>query len=137
MGWASGDEVFDSVARAVLAAEGSTLQDMVDVLYALADALRDADWDTLDDSISVFKGEPVVVLALRMAQGEIELDSATGDAATVEYYGAMRHWVLHRHGHEPLTRPGTWDGFNDLLRTWARMTDNAEDYETAIGLMIA
>ena len=49
MGWANGTDIFDAVAEKVLDLPVSD-PDKYDVIRALANALRDGDWDTLDES---------------------------------------------------------------------------------------
>lgn len=46
MGWGSGTEVFDAVAKVILTGE----KDQKKLLSALIDALEDRDWDCPDDS---------------------------------------------------------------------------------------
>ena len=64
MGWAAGGEIFDHVAHRML--EIKAPEDVViETLAALADALTDRDWDTLDESVTAFLDQPVVVAGLR------------------------------------------------------------------------
>lgn len=146
MGWASAGEIFNRTARAVLESQASDAE-TIEILYELADALRDGDWDTVDESIEEFAEYPYVVLALRMASGLLELDSATGDFATLKYERNTRQWVLTPNGHDPvrakmpnmhLEQAGerAREVFNGLVIDWARLHDRPEDYETAQSLMV-
>jgi hypothetical protein len=60
MGWASGGDIFDPVARALvdLGADDDTKRR---VLGPLIDKLQDNDWDTEDESLYEFSGDPVIV----------------------------------------------------------------------------
>ena len=63
MGWASGGDIFDRTARALL---GSGVEDRIvtEVLAALTGALADGDWDTLDESVEAFADQPAVLAGL-------------------------------------------------------------------------
>ncbi len=67
MGWASGVEIFDAVADALLA-DGDV--DKKAVLRVLVDALEDGDWDTQSDSIHW--GHPLVREVMREAHPDWE-----------------------------------------------------------------
>lgn len=64
MGWASGDEVFDPVARRMqqlaLPADAKT-----EVLSVLIEALQDRGWDTEGESLGEFVGDEAIVEAFR------------------------------------------------------------------------
>jgi len=64
MGWASGGNIFDPVARSLIecGADDTTKRK---ALGTLIDALRDADWDTEGESLCEFYGDPAVVQAFR------------------------------------------------------------------------
>lgn len=64
MGWASGGNVFDPVARSLVdcGADDATKRK---VLGKLIDTLRDADWDTCNESLEEFEDDPAIVQAFR------------------------------------------------------------------------
>lgn len=119
MGWASGDEIFDPVATALIAArvEESALDSVCTVL---AQKLMDRGWDTEDESVGEFRGHPVVQHAIRRAQGQISLDVGTDE------YGrwSLQHdneagWTLYDGEQVLRTAPDSWVGFNRLVEVWA------------------
>lgn len=66
MGWSSGGEIFDPVARELVLAD---LPDDV-VATVLASLIRElcaGDWDTLDESVQEFRSEPAVMAAFKRA----------------------------------------------------------------------
>lgn len=64
MGYASGGAIFDRTAHA-LVASGADDRIITEVCAALAEALTDMDWDTLDESVDEFLGQPAVLAGLR------------------------------------------------------------------------
>lgn len=60
MGWASGGRIFDSVAQGLIDARASE-EVKRRVLGDLIEALQREDWDTEDESLEAFKGDPVIV----------------------------------------------------------------------------
>lgn len=66
MGWASGDEVFDPVAQA-LVKQGASDEMKIAVLEPLIDALRDKGWDTEHESAGMFREDAAVMEAFRRA----------------------------------------------------------------------
>lgn len=62
MGWSSANDIFNPVARALSDAEVSD-QTKRKVLGDLIGGLQDGDWDTEDESLEVFLGDPAIVLA--------------------------------------------------------------------------
>lgn len=61
MGWASGGQIFDAVAKGLIDAEVSD-QIKRDVLGKLIDALQEGDWDTEDESLDTFAADPLIVM---------------------------------------------------------------------------
>jgi hypothetical protein len=62
MGWASGGEIFDEVAQALIEAKASD-ELKQRLLTRLIDKLRDGDWDTCDESLERFADDPAIVAA--------------------------------------------------------------------------
>lgn len=76
MGWSSGGEVFDPVARALLDAE--VKPDVLrSVLRTLIEQLQERGWDTEGESIEQFASEPAVVAAF--ADCGVRLDDDEDD----------------------------------------------------------
>jgi hypothetical protein len=64
MGWASAGAIFDPVAQAMI--DLNAPREMkLRVLGALIGALQDGDWDTEDESLEQFAGDPAIVEAFR------------------------------------------------------------------------
>ena len=66
MGWASANPIFDRTAQALLNCKAPDAT-ITTVLTELIDALRDGDWDTLSESMDVFRGVEPVMAAFREA----------------------------------------------------------------------
>lgn len=64
MGWASGGDIFDSVAHALIEAKASG-ELKYKTLGPLIDKLRDGDWDTEDESLEQFGHDPIIVALFR------------------------------------------------------------------------
>jgi hypothetical protein len=64
MGWASGDQVFDPVARELIAA-GAEADMKRRVLSVLIRQLRERGWDTEGESLGLFADDPAIVEAFR------------------------------------------------------------------------
>lgn len=62
MGWNSANRIFDPVARALIEA-GATDDVKRKVLGDLIRELQDGDWDTEDESLEDFLGDPAIVQA--------------------------------------------------------------------------
>lgn len=60
MGWNTGNEVFDPVAKALIR-ENVPAEVRYRILSELAAALQRQDWDTEDESLEKFKDDPVIV----------------------------------------------------------------------------
>lgn len=60
MGWASGGDIFDVVARELID-YGAVCEIKEIVLGTLIDALQDCDWDTEGESLEEFQDDPVIV----------------------------------------------------------------------------
>lgn len=133
MGWSSGGEVFDPVAR--LLVQRCTDDDLTEqVCYLLASTLADRDWDTLDESVEEFAGFPEVQHALRKAAGSVYLDNpGDGPDAELTYDARADVWRVRRFGQaEPdLEAPGTVTGFNAALDVWARLGGTPDHREYA------
>lgn len=131
MGWSSGGQIFDLVAQGMI--DASADEAIVDrVLTELAVALTDRDWDTLDSSIDVFAGHPVVQHALRKAQGWLYLYAADDRGqGHLEYSpdsaGGLWRMTLDE---VELTAEGTVAGFNQLVDAWAAH-GGEDEYGTA------
>jgi hypothetical protein len=64
MGWAGGNATFERVARKLieLGADDTT---KTEVCSELIDGLQDCGWDTVDESLSEFAGDPAILTAFR------------------------------------------------------------------------
>lgn len=60
MGWASAGRIFDTVADGLIKANASD-EIKRDVLGTLCSALQDEDWDTEEESLEQYAGDPVIV----------------------------------------------------------------------------
>ena len=60
MGWCSASDIFDTVARGLIQADASR-EVMFETLTPLIERLRADDWDCEYDSLTVFRGNPVIV----------------------------------------------------------------------------
>lgn len=135
MGWASAGMIFDRVARALVKTDIG-VNDMIVVLYELAVELRDGDWDTEDESIAAFRDQPAVVMALRMAMGDMVLYAESGYDATIEFQPGGNgpvswdsRFVLRQYGEPDLTGPATQDGWNALVGRWLeRQAGNVDEH---------
>lgn len=67
MGWASGGEIFDRVAHALVKRDDVPDAAVTAICADLADALRDGGWDTVDDSVQKFRNHPAVLAGLEQA----------------------------------------------------------------------
>ena len=97
MGWASGGIVFDVVATALIQHDASD-ELTTAVLRPLIRALRDGDWDTIDESEETFRDDPLIACLLRQATGtDMDGDQAEGQ---IEYEDGPGEWRLEcsRHG---------------------------------------
>ena len=65
MGWSSANQIFDPVASAVLMASIDDSFDSIRILEVLIKALQEGDWDTEDESLYFFRGQPEVVEAFK------------------------------------------------------------------------
>lgn len=60
MGWSSAGYIFENVARSLIATEAP--DDIKrHVLGNLCQELQEGDWDTEDESLAEFRGDPVIV----------------------------------------------------------------------------
>lgn len=80
MGWASGGEVFEPVAYALL--RGAAMRQcsdtvITDVLSTLIVRLEDRGWDTQDESLGEFQDVPAIVAAFNRVG--IQLDTHDED----------------------------------------------------------
>lgn len=64
MGWASGDQVFDPVARELIAARADANMKRR-VLSVLIRQLRERGWDTEGESLGLFTSDQAIVAAFR------------------------------------------------------------------------
>jgi hypothetical protein len=115
MGWASAGEIFNMVARWLLAAEAND-ELLGEICYKLAKKLTDEDGGTVDESIEEFRGFPVVQNALRRADGRLYVDD--DEDALMDYSQQVDEWVLTIGGEELGRRPGTVEGHNQLIDLW-------------------
>jgi hypothetical protein len=80
MGWARGGEIFDPMARVLLACvEAGTLseKEVTKILGELAGNLFAGDWDTYDESLEEFNRHPIILEAFRL--GGHDLTSGADD----------------------------------------------------------
>lgn len=115
MGWASAGEIFNVVARGLLAAEAND-ELLGEICYELAKKLTDEDWDTVDESVEEFRGYPVVQNALRRADGRTYVDD--DEDALMDYNPRSDEWVLSIGGNEFGRRPGSVEGHDELIDLW-------------------
>lgn len=71
MGWADGNGIFNKVAKkaAVHIPDDAA---RTEVLTALIEVLQDEDWDTEDESLALFLGDPAAVEAFRRCDIEVQ-----------------------------------------------------------------
>lgn len=78
MGWSSAGLFFDPVAQALIDAKAAREVKLA-ALVPLIKGLKEGDWDTTDESLELFQGDPDTVEAFRQAgvvsHGEQELAS--------------------------------------------------------------
>jgi hypothetical protein len=67
MGWASGGEVFDPVARK-MREMACTDEQVTEVLAILIDGLQERGWDTEDESLGEFQDDAAITEAFRRHQ---------------------------------------------------------------------
>jgi hypothetical protein len=68
MGWASGGDIFDPVAREIVYAVSDGLLDLnraSTILEVLIDALQSRDWDTEEESLEQFEDIDWIVAAFK------------------------------------------------------------------------
>ncbi|MEU6342187.1 hypothetical protein ABZ883_14745 [Streptomyces sp. NPDC046977] len=70
MGWSSANSIFDPVAHALIDAK-ATPEAKRKVLGDLIKGLQEGDWDTEDESLELFLGDPAIVQAF--ADNEVHL----------------------------------------------------------------
>lgn len=118
MGWASGGQIFDLVAGALI--EAGADDDLLGrVCYQLAEALTAQDWDTVDESVDAFRGHPAVTNALRRANRRNYIDAEPYEAdAILDYDQHADEWVLHIGADEAGRAPGTAEGHDLLVEMW-------------------
>jgi hypothetical protein len=77
MGYASaGQVIFNPVMRALIEANAS--EDLIaHIASVLIDALRDADWDTEDESLEEFKNYPEIVATFALKGVHLPMDVET------------------------------------------------------------
>lgn len=124
MGWGSAGQIFDPVARALIDS-GATDKVLGSTCYVLAKQLTDGDWDTVDESIDAFRDHPIVVDALRRADGWHEVsDEGT---AVIDYDERADEWSMVIDAAEVGRRPGTPEGHDELVRLWFANGDDTPD----------
>lgn len=62
MGWCSGTEIFDNVAKFVLSTDKPD-QEKIEILRVLAEAMENQDWDCQDDSD--YRTHPIIKQVFR------------------------------------------------------------------------
>lgn len=119
MGWAAGSDVFNRTAQAFIDQHAAYAEHADTVLTTLAEALIDAGWDTVDESIDEFHDWPEIVAALCRALGE--RDIAGDGGGTIDYDDGLDQWVLScaRHGVIGRGDGGSAEEHNRLVREWA------------------
>lgn len=115
MGWASGGQIFDLVTHALIESN-ATDKLLSDVCYRLGRALCEQDWDTVGESIDEFRDNPVVVEALRRAEGWSYIDEE--EDAIIDYDTDTDEWSIAVAGRELGRAPGTSEGHDDMVRRW-------------------
>jgi len=124
MGWASGGDIFDKVTHALI--DSNATNKVLDhVCYELATALRDGDWDTIDESVDEFRDNPAVVAALRRASGWTYLNGE--DDAILDYHPGSDEWSITVAGRELGRTAGTQEGPDQLVRLWFADGDDTPD----------
>lgn len=74
MGWASGNEVFDPVARELQRLLGDQPQARQNIAAELIHALQQRGWDTEDESLGEFRNDPAIMAAFNQNQIYLEVD---------------------------------------------------------------
>ncbi len=121
MGWASAGDIFDPVAKALIAA-GVDRPTKITVLGTLIDKLRDGDWDTEDESLGLFAHDPAIVEAFHRhgcarLYSEAEPDYAQGE---LTYSGeGTDTWTLECDRCGELAHRAGPAGHDTLIRIWA------------------
>lgn len=64
MGWASANEIFDPVARKLIAMTDEQVV-ITEILAVLIHEMQQCNWDTEDESLKEFKDNPAIVEAFR------------------------------------------------------------------------
>jgi hypothetical protein len=118
MGWSRGSDIFDPVARELIAC-GADRHTKFRVLGTLLDKMLDADWDCADESLDEFRNDPdiVALFTTRCIAGKI--DDGVGD---LDYDARKDPWVLTC---DPCGTLGSGDGssaaeHDRLVRVWIR-----------------
>jgi hypothetical protein len=123
MGWASGDEIFDPVAQALidLGADATTKRR---VLGTLIDKLQDNDWDTESESLERFWVDPVIVQAFY--EHGVGNRISNGPQGTIGYDAKTNEWTLTCDGGQDScggigrSDGSTAAGHDELVVAWAQ-----------------
>lgn len=118
MGWNRGSDIFDPVARALIASDADR-QTKFSVLGTLLDKLLDEDWDTADESLDEFRHDPDIVALFTTRCIAGKLDDGSAD---LDYNVRKDLWVLTC---DPCGTLGSGDGssaaeHDRLVRVWIR-----------------
>lgn len=122
MGWASGGEIFDSVAAALIEAGAS--DDLKGrVLGSLIEKLQDGDWDTEDESLTAFRHDPVIVAAFIKRRVGDQIESDTDAYGLIGVDDSDSCWTLTCAGSAGCgflaDRRLTVAGHDELVHAWA------------------
>ncbi len=114
MGWSSGGEIFDPVARALIecGADDATKRR---VLGELIDRLQDGDWDTEDESVDEFRDDPLIVQLFKERGVGAEMVTAHNRVAIQVDRGG---WIVRCCPDFDERRPQTAEGHDDLVRAF-------------------
>lgn len=111
MGWASGNDIFDPVAQALIdAAAADKLKR--DVLTKLIDALCNEGWDTEDESFDRFRHDPAIVQAFYLNDRANALGNYCD--GRIGYDQVMGQWTVHCEYRD--CTPHRWRSDNATIR---------------------
>lgn len=123
MGWSSGGEIFDPVARALVEC-GATDEMKRRVLGELIDRLQEGDWDTEDVSLDEFRDDPLIV-QLFMERGVANSMSTANNYVTIEV--DRGDWIVRCCPDFDQRRPATAEGHDELVRAFYAHDAQAHD----------
>jgi hypothetical protein len=118
MGWNRGSDIFDPVARQLIAC-GADRHTKFTVLGTLLDKLLDEDWDTADESLEEFRHDRDIVALFTTRCIAGKLDDGVGD---LDYDVRRDLWVLtcDLHGRLDSGNGSSAEEHDRLVRVWVR-----------------